>query len=156
MPWGMTRPAAIQMIGPSVMLVAICAAEVSAIALFTWPTSEILWRVNLEWFHAIQKSSSDFNAYSNRGFGLVEAASLVFGIGLWGVTSNRPLPIAISTNLSFLYAVLLFCGAYMIDSSWLAASSSAELALCVILVAVSFLSAASSHIHYFRAIGSGF
>ena len=157
----MTRPARIQMIGPSVVLVAICAAEVSAIALFKWPASEVLWRANLEWFHAIQKSSSFFNAYPNRGYALVEAALLVFGFGLWGVTSNRPLPVAISTNLSFLYAVFLFCGAYLINSPWLkypvlTASSGAEFGICVILVVVSFLSAAASHIYYIRAIGSDF
>src|SRR5689334_18052057 len=156
MPWRMTRPAAIQLIGPSVVLAAICAGEVSAISLSQWPTSEILWRANIEWFHAIQKSSSIFYAYPRSFLG---AWLVVFAFGLWGLISNRPLPLAISTNLSFLYAVFLFCGAYLINRSWwthaFTPSSDTQFGICVILVALSFLSAAVSHIHYIRAIGSG-
>lgn len=156
----MTRPAKIQMIGPVAVLVMICGAEVSAVALAQWPASEILWRANLEWFHAFERTSSVIAAYPAGLFSSPVIGCSLCGLGLWGLACHRPLPLAISCNLSFLYAAFSYCGGYLTDGTWpslsvLNTSSGAEFAICVSLVAVSFLSAAASHIHYFRAIGAG-
>lgn len=156
----MTRPAKIQMIGPFAVLVMICGAEVSAVALAQWPASEILWRANLEWFHAFQITSPFFAAYPAWWLSSPVIGCSLCSLGLWGLACHRPLPLAISCNLSFLYAAFSYCGGYLVDGTWpslsvLNASSGAEFAICVSLVAVSFLSAATSHIHYFRAIGAG-
>src|ERR1700746_1156454 len=67
----MKRLAPLQIIGPATIFIAACCGELSAAALAHWPSSELLWRANLEWFHALQKSS-----YALSAFGTIHYAQL--------------------------------------------------------------------------------
>jgi|SRR5690348_13184262 len=148
--------AKVLMIGPLFVFGAICCAEISALALARWPASELLWRVNLEWFHAFQETSYVLNAYAS-----CLIAFPLWGLALLGFVRRQPLSLAISSNLNFLYAIFVCCAGYLVDGSWrtsslplLSARPNSELALWAILIAASFVSAAASHIYYIRAIGA--
>lgn len=158
----MTQPAKLQLIGPVTLFIAICSAEVSAAALAYWPSSAILWRANLEWFHAFQRSSYLVSAYTP---GLADQFWMIgcplLSLAMWGLLRNRPLFLAISCNLSLLYAVFVFYADYLFGHSWrevsllaLTASPNMDLTFCLVLIAFSFLSAAVSHLYYIRAIGA--
>jgi hypothetical protein len=159
----MTRPAKLQLIGPITLFIAIFGAEASAVALAHWPSSVILWRANLEWFHAFQSSSYLVSPYMP---GLADQFWVIgcplLSLAMCGLLCNRPLLLAISSNLSLLYAVFVFYADYLFGQSWrevslvaVTASPNSNLTFCLVLVAVSFLSAAVSHLYYLRAIGAG-
>jgi hypothetical protein len=159
----MNRLAKLQLIGPLAVFVAALAAEFAAAALARWPSSEMLWRVNLEWFRAFQKSSYVLSGYeitNHSQFWII--ASPLIAISFCGIVLKRPLLIAAGSNLSLVYTSFVLYVAYLYEQPWRMVSlslvnilSDPNFVLCFLLVATSFLSFAVSHFVYIRAVLGG-
>ncbi|MCU1340437.1 MAG: hypothetical protein JWO19_6018 [Bryobacterales bacterium] len=156
----MKKQAKFQMIGPVVVFIAVLAAELAAAALARWPSSELLWRANIEWFHAFQKSS-----YALSAFGTVSYLQLwliafpLIAMALGGIALRRPLLLAVASNLSLVYASFVLYADYLYDQggrvasvSLVTPSANPDVVLCIILVAASFVGFADSHLYYIRAV----
>jgi hypothetical protein len=156
----MKRLATLQIIGPATIFVAACCGELSAAALAHWPSSELLWRANLEWFRALQKSS-----YALSEFGTIHYAQLwliavpLIAMALGGIVLRRPLVLAVASNLSLVYASFVLYADYLYDQAGREVSisivttySNPDVALCFVLVAASFLGFVDSHLYYIRAV----
>ncbi len=153
----------LQLVGPMAVFVAVGSAEASAALLTHWPSSEILWRANLQWFHAFQKSSYALSAYTAIAYSqfLIVAVPLIV-IAACGLALKRPLLLATASNLSFVYALFVLCADHLYDQSWreaslslTATSSNPDSLVCFFLVAASFVSFAVSHLYYIRAVRGG-
>jgi hypothetical protein len=159
----MKRQAKFQMIGPAAVFVAVLSAELAAAALARWPSSELLWRANIEWFHAFQKSSyalSSLETVSCAQLWLIALPLIAMALG--GIALRRPLLLAVASNLSLVYASFVLYADYLYDQAGRASSVSlvtdsanSDVVLCIILVAASFLGCADSHLYYIRAIRDG-
>src|SRR5256885_168853 len=104
----MTRLARLQILGPLALIAAIVGAELSAIALAHDPSSELLWYINLRTLLVFQRSHAVLSYYINLDgaqFFLV-ALPLILLCGL-GFFLKSKLPLAIASNLSFVYAAFL-------------------------------------------------
>jgi hypothetical protein len=156
----MKRLAKLQIIGPATIFMAVCCGELSAAGLARWPSSEFLWRVNLEWFHAFQKSS-----YALSAFGTIHYAQLflialpLIAMALGGIVLRRPLVLAVASNLSLVYASFVLYTGCLYDQAGREVSISIvttyprpDAVLCFILVAASFLGFVDSHLYYIRAV----
>jgi hypothetical protein len=137
----------------------IASAQCGAYALDTWPQSVLLWYLNIELFRPVQYSffiGADLDPTGlSQAVGVVTALVVLICAG--SVVKMR-LPLAIASNLSFLYSVILFYGFYAannparavgIDLNTLWAPSFA-LVLVVLLGAV--VSSVSAHRAYWREI----
>jgi len=102
------RLARLQFLGPVALLVTVGAAEGAAFGLAHNPASETLWYVNLKFFGVFQNSyyalkpSLDF-PYSQFFF----IALPLFAIASYGFLARRAFPLALASNLSFVYATFL-------------------------------------------------
>jgi hypothetical protein len=156
----MKRLAKFQIIGPATIFVAVCSGELAVAALARWPSSELLWQANLEWFHAFQKSS-----YALSVFGTIRYAQLglvafpLIAMALGGIALRRPLVLAVASNLSLVYASFVLYADYLYDQAGREASisilttySNPDVVLCFVLVAASFLGFVDSHLYYIRAV----
>jgi hypothetical protein len=156
----MKRLATFQIIGPATIFLAVCSGELAAVALARWPSSAVLWRANLEWFHAFQRSS-----YALSTFGTMRYAQLcliafpLIAMALGGIALGRPLVLAVASNLSLVYSSFVLYADYVYDhagregSMWIVTTSSKpDVVLCFVLVAASFLGFVNSHLYYIRAI----
>jgi hypothetical protein len=157
----MNRPAALQLLGPVTLFLAGLAAEGAAYALATHPASAILWYVNLNLFGIFQRSY-----YVLSDFIPVPCAQLVV-IGLpiivmagYGYLRERPLLLAIASNLGLVYEVFLGFSWYWIErppsllasSAPIAIPSGSTLSTLSVLLAASLVSFVVSHLVQFRAI----
>jgi hypothetical protein len=159
----MNRQTKLQLVGPAAVIIAVAGAEIAAAALARWPSSEMLWRINLEWFHAFQRSSYALSAYDTLGcsqFWII--AVPLIALMFCGATFKRPLLLAAASNLSLVYASFVLCADYLYDQSWreaslsfMTVSSSPHFLFCVVLVAASLLSFTVSHVYYIRAVRDG-
>ena len=155
----MNRLTKLQLLGPAVLLLTVVAAEIAAAALAHWPSSGFLWHANLKWFHAFQASNYALGAYETMSYSQFWfVAVLLFIIGYGGIIFRRPLLLAISSNLSFVYASFVYAG-YLYGQSGRQASlslvtvwSDPAFPLSFVLIAASFLSFAVSHLYYIRAV----
>jgi hypothetical protein len=108
----MIRLARLQFLGPLIVLVAVGLAEAAAFALAQFPTSEMLWYLNLRVFTVFQTSyillcSSWGLPYAQ--FYLV--ALPLFVLAAIGLLSRRRFLLALASHLSFAYAgFLVYCG----------------------------------------------
>jgi NADH:ubiquinone oxidoreductase subunit K len=105
----MNRLIKLQILGPAVLLLTIGAAEVAAVALARFPTSETLWYVNLTIFQVFQQSAFRLPQpldFSYAQFFLV--ALPLFAIGIYGLLTERRFPLALATHLSVVYAAYIF------------------------------------------------
>lgn len=155
----MNRLGKLQLVGPMAVFVAVSSAEISAELLTHWPSSEMLWRTNLQWFHAFQKSSYAISTTHSQF--LIIAVPLIV-LAIFGFALKRPLLLATASNLSFVYALFVLCADRLYDRPWheaslslTTASSNPDFLICFLLVAASFLSFAVSHLYYIRAVRSG-
>jgi hypothetical protein len=155
----MARLTKLQLIGPLAVFMAVLSAELATSALAHFPASEMLWRINVAWFQAFQKSSyaiDAFEAVSYSQFWIV--AVPLFSLAIGGVLLGRPLLVATASNLSFVYACIVLYADYLYNRPWqsrMIIPSAPEYLLCYMLVALSFLSFLVSHFYYIRAIRGG-
>lgn len=154
-----------QLAGPMAVIGAIGCAEVAAHALAIWPTSPLLWYLNLEVFQSFRYSFASFgvDGWPVMGDGLAPSAWLqVALIGLVGCSliARIRLPLAIASNLSLIYSVIAFYGAVVVNGSlpwgginlnWL---QSPSCLLAAGLLVLSLLSSTISHRSYWREIFS--
>lgn len=152
----------IQIIGPLALLAAVLAAEAAAFGLGKAPTSAFLWYLNLEVFSALRRGGmllpSELGALPFAQVVLVAGLTL---LGVAGVVLKRKLMVALSSNLSFVYAAFLLYGWHYwhsigkVKSASLAlvyAPVNSELWLFGVLLLASALSFAASHFLYFRSL----
>jgi len=153
----MTRLGRLQLLGPVASFLAVVAAESAACALAAVPTSETLWYVNLTLFGIFQKSHyvvSDFIAVPASQ--LLFIALPIFALACYGSARNRTLPLAIASNLSFVYASFLAFSWYRIERLPLLQASLAPIAIpsgatlftLSVLLGCSLLSFLVSHLLY--------
>lgn len=150
----------LQLAGPIGVIAALACAEVGAHALAYWPSSTLLWYVDLEIFRPLQysfASASEQPAFGDLGQTLCMAAPLMALI-CTGLITGRRFALALASNLSFVFSAALLYGSYLAECpsagthnnlSALCAPS-VFLALSVLLVA--FLSSVISHRAYWREI----
>src|ERR1700733_346267 len=101
----------LQVLGPASVIGAIACAVIGAHALQTWPTSSILWYLNLEVFRAFRYSFEGVTFLSWLDMdGLVQSicvAALLLGLMFVGLIMRSRLPFGIASNLSLIYSAAL-------------------------------------------------
>lgn len=156
----MSKFTRLQVLGPLAVFVTVFIAEAAAFALSQFPTSEFLWRVNLEFFGVFQKSQYLLGPVSAVPFSqLVVIALPLLAVAIFGMLSGRDLALAAASNLSLVYTTFLIL-AGMTSRSHSLTASVAGIAVPVspgsyiplVLVGVSLLSAAVAHAGYFRRL----
>jgi hypothetical protein len=148
-------------VGPLLVVTVVVSAQCGAYALNAWPRSALLWYLNLEVFRPVQYSFLIGNGLdvtgASQAFCLVLAFLVLIGSGLFGKTR---LPLAIASNLSFLYSVVLLYGFYAANSPALpvdirlSALLGPSFALVTAVVLTALVSSASAHRAYWREIFS--
>jgi hypothetical protein len=154
----MNRRARLQLIGPMAMFAGSLAAECVSQAMASAPSSPTLWYLCREWLGPFQASRHLLEA----GFDVGRWQLLLIGLPLasmaWcGVVFGRRLLLAVAANLNLVYVSFLVC---MSCAGWLPVGAGGttrtppwiELLVGAVLLALSLLSAAISHVGYLRAI----
>jgi hypothetical protein len=149
----------LELAGPVGVIAALACAEVGAHALAYWPSSMLLWYVDIEMFRPLQYSFATTSepTFGDLGRTLCMAAPLVMLISI-GLITGRRLPLALASNLSFVFSAALLYGSYLADRP-LAGIHNNLGALCVpsvflalSILFVAFLSSIISHRAYWRKI----
>jgi len=157
----MNRLSKLQLIGPAFLFVAVLAAEAAAYALSTFPSSAPLWYANLKLFGVFQRSYYAIDSYTGiPSFNLLFIAFPILLLGSLGIVWRKRLPLAVSSNLSFVYAGLLIHQWTLMQPHALQASletitvpaSGADLYLVASLLGASLLSFCVSHFIYVRDV----
>jgi hypothetical protein len=157
----MNRLAKLQLIGPIFLFVAVLAAEAAAYALSAFPSSGPLWYVNLKLFGVFQRSYYVVDSYTDiPSFNLFFIALPILLLGCLGIIWRKRLLLAISSNLSFVYAGVLIHQWMLMQPRALEASltaialpvADADLYLVATLLGVSLLSFCVSHFIYVRDV----
>lgn len=156
----MTRSAKLQLAGPLALVCAILAAEAAAWALGQMPSSELLWYLNLRLFAGFQRSHGMISAYIDCDYAqLIAVAFPLFILALFGYLSRKQLVLAVTSNLSFVYAAfLVYAWSDLANVPKTAAIASIGLPigpdryLFMILIGASSISFIVSHIIYLRSI----
>jgi hypothetical protein len=151
--------AKLQLIGPIFLLVAVAAAEGVGLALAYAPGSQALWYLHLGVFAPFRLGDDILGAYVDMAHGQLYLIELpLFLLACGGVYSERPLALAIASNLSFIHAVLLACAGYahaparIASLAGIADVAAPHLYLNASVLGCALLSFSASHIIYFRAI----
>jgi len=149
----------LQVIGPATVFAALFAAESAAYALAVYPSSKLLWSVNLQLFGLFQKGHYVLSTYVEIAYFQIACIGLpLLLIACYGLVFKRPLALAVASSLSFIYVAFLLGAAYVCDEAWRQAPFVAARILsgpgaCVTgaLVGASLLSLVVSHMSYLRA-----
>jgi hypothetical protein len=155
----------LQFLGPAALFAFILAGEGAAWALGRAPTWEILWYLNLEIFPVLRKSYYIPSVLAEiPHFQLYFIAMPLFALACGGLAVARALPVAIASNLSFIYASFMaYCLATAsprlqaaslggVSVSTISLPSGPCVYLVIVLVLTSLASFAISHFCYFREI----
>ena len=146
------------LVGPGAIIGMILSAQLCARALAEWPSSSLLWYLNLQVFRPLRYGID----FLPGGDGLAQStwivAPLLALIGL-GFLLKNGLPLAIAAHLGVLYsALILYCsGVTSAPASTLVLAAGPQvwadpnLAATVILL-LSLMSSAIAHRHYWREI----
>lgn len=103
----------LQIVGPFLIFAVVLAAEAAAYALALSPSSSLLWYLNLEVFSLLRKSRLIVSDYCSLPFAqFILAAGPIAVIGMFGLALRNNLCMAISSNLSFVFAAFLGYGWY--------------------------------------------
>ena len=148
----------LQLVGPSVIIAAIVAAQLCARALAAWPNSSRLWYLNLRVFRPLRYGIDLLPG----GDGLAQstwiAALLVAFVGA-GLLLKSRLPLAIAAHLGVIYsALVLYCsGVTLAPASTLALATGPQVwadpnLLATAILLVSVMSSAISHREYWCEI----
>ena len=143
------------LIGPSVVIGTILAAQVCAGALAEWPSSSVFWYLNLQVFRPI-RYGIDFLP----GDGLTQStwlAAPLMALLCIGLLLKNRLPLAIAAHLGFLYSALVL---YFSDMASAPISTLALVAghqgwtgpnlLAATILLLSLMSSVVSHREYWR------
>jgi hypothetical protein len=160
--WSMFDNKKLQLAGPVGVVVALACAEFGAHALAYWPSSPLLWYLDLEVFRPVQYTFVTENEHLVFG-DLAQTFCVVaplLALICMGLMTGARLPLAIASNVSLLYSILLLHGSYVADDPVAAGSGKLSvlwapsffLALSVLLMA--FISSAAAHRAYWRDIFS--
>jgi hypothetical protein len=155
---GMLDSERLQLVGPIGIVGAIFGAELGAHALANWPTSSVLWYLNLEIFRPFQYSLNGLgSAQWLETFSLIPWIAIALLVLLSaGVIGRMRLALAIASNLSFLYSACLVYGSYATHeataSFTLRGLCSPSMVLAGVILMISLLSSAVSHRSYWREI----
>ena len=107
----------LQLAGPVGVIITVACADVGARALAYWPSSPVLWYLNLEVFRPVQYT---FVAEKGMIFGdLGQIACVVLpllALICIGLIANVRLLLAIASNMSLVYSVLLLFGLYFANN----------------------------------------
>jgi len=157
----MNRLSKLQLIGPAFLFAAVLAAEGAAYALSLFPSSAPLWYANLKLFGMFQRSYYLVDSYTGiPSFNLFCVAMPILLLGCLGFVWRKRLLLAISSNLSFVYAGLLIHQWMLMQPRALQASltaialpvADADLYLVATLLGASLLSFCASHFIYVRDV----
>ncbi len=152
----MSRYAKLQFLGPAVVFLAVLTAEGAAFGLAHMPTSEILWRANLEYFLVFQRSYYLLSSAIDLPYAQLFIIALpLFAVATYGLLSGREIALAIASNLSFIYTAFLICSGLSFQASAVAASLTGVavsigpgIYLPLVLAGVGLLSFLVSHYRY--------
>lgn len=154
----MTRTAVLQIVGPAALGGGALGAEAALHALAWAPASPLIWYLNFEVFSPFRASQSALGAIIGSADGNLAFVGMMFGVlAISGYILQRRLVLAIASNLSFLFAIMLAVSLLVSNAplgSWpsLTKFSPTEIFICFILLGLSFLSLAASHFTYLCAI----
>jgi hypothetical protein len=152
----------LQLAGPIGVIAALACGECGAHALAYWPSSPLLWYLDLEVFRPLQYSFAA--AHERMAFGDLAqtlcVVTLLLTLICVGLITGRRFPLALASNLSFVFSAALLYGSYIaerpasgiqhdVSALW---APSLFFALSILLTA--FLSSAISHRAYWREIFS--
>ena len=155
----MPKPERSLLFGPLLVIGVVASAQCGACALATWPHSALLWYLNLEVFRPVQYSF--FIGADLDPTGLSQAFCVVtalLGLICTGSVGKLRLPLAIASNLSFLYSVVLFYGFYAANNPALAVGIdlntlwAPSFGLVLVMLVAGIISSFSAHRAYWREI----
>jgi hypothetical protein len=155
----MSGLAKLQLVGPFFLLFAVAGAEGVGLALAYAPGSEALWYIHLNVFGSFRFGDDMLGTYLDTAHGQLYLIDLpLFLLACGGLYSERPLALAIASNLCFVHAVFLvfagFVGEPIVPGllAQIGDLGVPQLYLCASLLGCALLSFSASHIVYFRAI----
>ena len=151
----------LQLAGPIGVITTVICAQIGLHALAYWPSSPLLWYIDLEVFRPVQYSFVAENGRLALG-DLAQTLCVVvplLALICIGLITGRRLPLAIASNISLIYGALLLYGSYLADApaetGWkLGALWAPSFFLAVSVLLAAFLSSAVSHRAYWREIFS--
>ena len=149
----------LQLIGPVTIFCVVVAAEAAMYALGQSPSSEALWYINVELFGAFRRSHHFLSSSIDIPYLQFFVALPLIGLAIVGLTAKGRLMLAISSNLSFVYASFLVYSWFNIASAPRAASlpivalpAGPDFYMFVILLGSGLISFFVSHVVYFGAM----
>jgi hypothetical protein len=155
---GMLDKKKLQLAGPVGVIAAVACAECGVHALAYWPSSSLLWFVDLEVFRPLQYSFGAANerlALGDLAQTLCVVTPLLALICI-GLITGRRLPLALASNMSLLYSAAFLYGSYLANSpatdTGVAALLIPSFFLAFSILLAAFLSSAISHRGYWREI----
>jgi hypothetical protein len=155
----MLRHATLQTVGPAAVFAALLVAEGAAYALAMYPSSQMLWSVNLQLFGIFQKGHYVLSTYVDIAYFQIGFIGLpLLLIACYGLVFRHPFALAVASSLSFVYVAFLLCAAYVCDEAWRQAPfvvsrilSGPGAYVTGVLLSASLLSLVVSHMSYLRA-----
>ncbi len=149
----------VQLWGPVTLFGVLAVADGAARGLERAPSSEWLWYINLKWFGMFQESHYALTTVLRAGHYeqfLFVALPLLVCAGLAAVF-KRTLLLAASSNLAFVYAILVALGWFRARaplqaslSEQFSTSANWELIVLAALISLCLLSFVVSHLAYLR------
>jgi hypothetical protein len=151
----------LELAGPIGVIGAILSAELGAHALASWPTSSLLWYLNLEVFRGFQYSLSGLSIavpwFETIDLTVLIAIPLIVLV-CTGLMARIRLPLAIASNLSLIYSICLLYGGYLASEANATGDFTSSVLwrpsvlLAVAVLFVSLFSSTISHRRYWREI----
>ena len=156
----MRQWAKLQLIGPVAIFCAVVAAEAAMYALAQSPSSEALWYINVELFGAFRRSHHFLSSQIDVPYLQFLVALPLICLALVGLAAKNRLMLAISSNLSFVYASFLVYSWFNIANAPRAASLATVAApsagpdfyMFLILLGSALISFLISHVVYIGAM----
>ena len=157
--WGMLDNEKLQLAGPVVVISAVASAEFGAHALAYWPSSPLLWYLNLEVFRPVEHSIVVERGLVSGDFAQILCVVLpLLALICIGLLTKVRLPLALASNLSFIYGAVLLYGSYLANAPTtkigvkLSALWGPSFFLLGAVLLASAVSSAVSHRAYWREI----
>jgi len=155
----MLRNEKLQLAGPLGVIAALASAQAGALALGVWPSSPLLWYLNLEVFRPVQYSFAPENELMLGDLArTLSVAAPLFALVCIGLAARKRFPLALASNLSLLYSGFLLYGSYLANCPIaeakvkIAALLAPSFLLAVAVMLAAFLSSAVSHRAYWKEI----